>query len=80
MENQRLIFFSGLSPKQSTRPTWSAFHFALTAHRAGLPAEVRLAGDAVEVLKADGIPGGEEGEKLRKYMTEALENDLFVSG
>lgn len=41
---------------------------------------MRLAGDAVEILKPGGIPEGEDGERLRKYMTQALETDLFVSG
>lgn len=80
MERQNLIFFSGMDPKVSTKPTWSAYHFALVAQRAGLQAEVRLAGDAVEILKPGGIPEGEDGERLRKYMTQALETDLFVSG
>lgn len=80
MERRKLIFFSSLDPAASVKPSWSAYHFALVAHRAGLAAEVRLAGDAVKVLQEGGVPEGEESEKLRKYMTEAVETGLFVSG
>jgi predicted peroxiredoxin len=56
-----------------------AYHFALVAHRAGLEAEVRLAGDAVDILKGDGIPDPGPNKRLLTYMNEAVESGLFVS-
>jgi len=40
-------------------------HFASVAAKAGLEAEVRLAGDAVRVAQPDGLPDTPEGDALR---------------
>jgi sulfur relay (sulfurtransferase) complex TusBCD TusD component (DsrE family) len=56
-----------------------AYHFALVAHRSGLEAEVRLAGDAVDILKDGGIPDPGSSKRLLTYMNEAVETGLFVS-
>lgn len=80
MERRRLVFFAGKDPAVDTGPTWSAYHFGLVAHGAGLDAEVRLAGDAVKALRPDGLPDGSDGDRLREKMHEAVQSGLFVSG
>lgn len=50
---KKLIFFAASDPAEDPGPAWSAYHFAEVAARAGLEAEVRLAGDAVRVA----LPG-----------------------
>lgn len=64
-----LIFFSSADPATNPSPIISACHFAATARKAGLVAELRLAGDAVRVLDPSNFPTGEIGDRLR----EALE-------
>jgi hypothetical protein len=80
MPRRRLVFFTGRDPHEDTRPTWTAYHFALVAHGAGLEAEVRLAGQAVRALQDDGVPDGTAGDDLREKMRAAVEQSLFVSG
>ncbi len=79
MQRRRLVFFAGLDPTVSTRPAFMAYHFATVAHRSGLEAEVRLAGDAVDILKEGGIPDPAYNKRLLNYMNEAVESGLFVS-
>jgi predicted peroxiredoxin len=56
-----------------------AYHFASVAHRSGLEAEVRLAGDAVDILKEGGVPDPGSNKRLLNYMKEAVASGLFVS-
>lgn len=79
MQHRRLVFFAGLDPAISTRPAFMAYHFAMVAHREGLEAEVRLAGDAVDILKDGGVPDPGPNKRLLAYMNEAVETGLFVS-
>ncbi len=79
MQRKKLIFFAGLDPAVSTRPAFMAYHFASVAHGSGLEAEVRLAGDAVEILKDEGVPDPKYNKRLLNYMNEAVESGLFVS-
>lgn len=79
MQRRKLVFFAGLDPAVSTRPAFMAYHFATVAHRSGLEAEVRLAGDAVDILKEDGVPDPGYNKRLLNYMNEAVESGLFVS-
>lgn len=65
MTRKKLIFFTAADPRHDPRPTWSAYHFAEVAARAGLDAEVRLAGDAVRVAQPDGIVASPTGDELR---------------
>lgn len=80
MARRKLIFFAGKDPATDSTRVWTAYHFGLVAHQAGLEAEVRLAADAVKALRDDGLPEGAEGERVRDKMTEALRAGLFVSG
>ena len=66
MARKRLIFFAAADPRTNPRPAWSAYHFVEVATRAGLEAEVRLAGDAVRVAQPDGIEDSDRGHELRK--------------
>jgi len=79
MSRKKLIFFSSAHPDQDGKPAWSAYHFALVATRAGLAAEVRLAGDAVLALTERVALTGEQGKSLRSYMRDARELGVFVS-
>ena len=80
MARRKLIFFTGKDPASDSTRVWTAYHFGLTAHNAGLDAEVRLAADAVKALREDGLPDGDERERVRDKMSEALRAGLFVSG
>lgn len=79
MQRRKLIFFAGGDPAVSTRPAFMAYHFATVARKAGLDSEVRLAGDAVEVLKDGGVPDPGYNKRLLQYMKGAAESGLFVS-
>ncbi len=54
MSRKKLIFFASDDPGSNPKPAWSAYHFAEVATKAGLEAEVRLAGDGVRVAQLDG--------------------------
>lgn len=79
MQRKKLVFFAGGDPAISTRPAFMAYHFATVAQKAGLESEVRLAGDAVEILKEGGIPDPGYNKRLINYMNEAVQSGLFVS-
>lgn len=79
MQRRKLVFFAGGDPAVSTRPAFMAYHFATVAQKAGLESEVRLAGDAVEILKEGGIPDPGYNKRLINYMNEAVQSGLFVS-
>ena len=79
MQRRKLVFFTGEDPAINIRPTFMAYHFASVAHQTGLEAEVRLAGDAVEILKEGGVPDPGANRRLLNYMNEAVESGLFVS-
>ena len=74
-----LVFFAVKDPIEDPDPVRNAFAFALTAARAGLPAEVRLAGSALNALHTDRIPAGAKGDRLRKALLEAPGAGLRVS-
>ena len=65
-DRKRLVFFASADPRTNPRPIWSAYHFAEVATRAGLEAEVRLAGDAVRVAREDGVMASPLGDEVRE--------------
>jgi predicted peroxiredoxin len=75
----KLIFFAAADPRTNPGPAWSAYHFATVAARAGLEAEVRLAGDAVRVAQPDGIEGSQTGEDLRRKAQGGVHAPFLVS-
>ncbi len=64
MTRRKLIFFTNTDPAVDPSRVQQAYHFATVAARAGLKAEVRLAGDAVKVAVPGAIAGTEAGEDL----------------
>ncbi len=75
----RLIFFTSADPRVDPKPAWSAYHFAEVASRAGLEAEVRLAGDAVRVALRGGIAATARGEELRGKVVRPAAQPFVVS-
>jgi hypothetical protein len=67
-ERKRLIFFVSSDPRENPSPAWSAYHFAEVATKAGLEAEVRLAGDGVRVAHLDSLDGtwGRDGVRDKR--------------
>ena len=72
---RRLVFFTTADPRVDPGPAGQAYHFASVAARAGLDAEVRLAGDAVRLARPDGVAGTPAGQALRE---KALEHAPFL--
>lgn len=79
MARRKLIFFAGSDTRKNPRAAWSAYHFATIASKAGLEAEVRLAGDAVRLAQPDGIPATEQGDQLRVKVKESIDAPFLVS-
>jgi len=79
VQRSKLVFFAGADPAVSARPAFMAYHFATVARGAGLESEVRLAGDAVEILKEGGVSDPGYNKRLINYMNESVESGLFVS-
>ena len=79
MTRRKLIFFADHGDTISTGPVWTAYYFALVAHRAGLEAEVRLAADAIEIFKRGRTALSGDGDTLSTQMQEAAESGLLVS-
>lgn len=79
VNRRKLIFFSAADPRENPRPAWSAYHFAEVAARAGLEAEVRLAGDTVRVALADQIASTPMGDQLREKVHAATPAPYMVS-
>lgn len=79
MSRMHLVFFASADPRSNPGPAWSAYHFATVAARAGLDAEVRLAGDAVRVAQPDGIEDSERGKELRAKVEAGAGGPFLVS-
>lgn len=76
MDRKRLIFFVSSDPHDNPKPAWQAYHFAQVAAKAGLDAEVRLAGDAVLVAQLTDVP---ELDSLRGKVREGVTEPYLVS-
>lgn len=79
MSRKNLIFFTSADPRTDPGPAWSAYHFAEVAARAGLTAEVRLAGDAVRVAQPDGVADTNRGQELRAKVKAGADGPFLVS-
>jgi hypothetical protein len=79
MIRRKLIFFASADPGSNPDPAWSAYHFAEVAARAGLEAEVRLAGDAVKVALPKGIVASARGRELREKVLNGRGAPYLVS-
>ena len=76
---KKLIFFAASDPLDRPGPAWSAYHFAEVATKAGLEAEVRLAGDAVKVALPGAVEGTSKGEELVRKVKEGAAAKFLVS-
>jgi hypothetical protein len=79
MTRKRLIFFVGADPRSNPRPVGQAYHFAAVAARAGLVAEVRLAGDAVRIAQDGGVANTPEGAGVQAKARQAAVAPYLVS-
>jgi predicted peroxiredoxin len=79
MDRKRLIFFVSSDPRTSPRPAGQAYHFAAVAARAGLDAEVRLAGDAVRVAQLQDAPDDPDLDALRDKAREGVTAPYLIS-
>ncbi len=75
---KKLIFFASADPAENPKPAWSAYHFAEVATKAGLDAEVRLAGDAVRVARPELMAASPRAEDLREKVRSGA-GRFFVS-
>ena len=76
---KRLIFFTVSDPGIYPERVLEAYHLATTAAKAGLEAEVRLAGDAVRVALPEGIAATPRGDDLRAKVLLRTEPGYAVS-
>ena len=76
---KRLIFFTSADPRTDTGAFFRVYHFAGVAATAGLDAEVRLAGAAVDVTDVDLLPTDEAGEDVRAKVKAAADGPFLVS-
>ena len=74
-----LIFFCARDAVSDPGPVRTAFAFAVTARRADIPSEVRLAGPALKALRQELLPRTAEGERLRDALREAAAVSLHVT-
>lgn len=78
-ERKRLIFFVSSDPSENPNPAWSAYHFAEVAAKAGLDAEVRLAGDGVRVAHLDSLGESWRAVELRDKAKAGADAPFLVS-
>lgn len=78
MSRRKLIFFASADPESDPKPARSAYLFASVAAKAGLEAEVRLAGDAVRVATG-AIAGTPMGIELRERARTGVDGPFLVS-
>ena len=79
MTRRRLIFFCSADPREDTRAFFRAYHFANVAAGAGLEAEVRLAGSAVDVTDLSTLPDNDAGDMIRDKIRESIDGPFDVS-
>ncbi len=78
-ERKKLIFFVSSDPRENPNPAWSAYHFAEVAAKAGLEAEVRLAGDGVRVAHLDSLGESRRALELRDKAKAGADAPFLVS-
>ena len=79
MSRKKLIFFASDDPRSNPKPAWTAYHFAEVATKAGLEAEVRLAGDGVKVAHLAGVANSAQGEDLQEKALAGARGAYLVS-
>jgi len=79
MSRRKLIFFTSADPRTDPGAFFRVYHFANVAGKAGLDAEVRLAGAAVDVVDQSTLPEDQQGEDIRTKITEGIDGPFLVS-
>ncbi len=79
MSRKKLIFFTSADPRTDTGSFFRAYHFAAVASKAGLDAEVRLAGFAVDATNPDVLPNNEAGDDIRAKIQSGINGPFMVS-
>ncbi|MGI9596662.1 MAG: hypothetical protein ACR2QK_10905 [Acidimicrobiales bacterium] len=79
MSRRKLIFFTSADPRTDPATFSQVYHFANVAGKAGLEAEVRLAGPAVDVVDQTHLPTGEQGDEARTKIIEGVDGPFLVS-
>lgn len=79
MSRRKLIFFTTADPRTDVGALFRAYHFANVAGQAGLEAEVRLAGSAVDVTDLTTLPDDERGRDVRDRVTLGADAPFAIS-
>lgn len=79
MTRRKLIFFTTANPATDPDAIFRVYHFANVAGKAGLEAEVRLAGPAVSIANQDLLPADEQGDDIRSRIKAAVDGPFLVS-
>lgn len=79
MIRRKLIFFTSADPRTDPGAFFRVYHFANVAGSNGLEAEVRLAGNAVDVTNLDNLPAGDQGDGIRSKVAEGADGPFLVS-
>lgn len=78
MTRRTLIFFTSADPRDEGHPLFRAYHFATVAASAGLDAEVRLAGPAVDLAHPD-VQTLPHLASVREKMAGGVDGSFLVS-
>lgn len=79
MSRRKLIFFTTADPRTDADAILRAYHFANVAGQAGLEAEVRLAGPAVDVTDVSTLPDDERGRDIRDRVSLGADSPFAIS-
>lgn len=79
MSRRKLIFFTSADPRNDPATFSRVYHFANVAGKAGLEAEVRLAGPAVDVVDQSTLPATEQGAEASTRVTDGADGPFLVS-
>lgn len=79
MSRRKLIFFTTADPRTDSDALFRAYHFATVAGQAGLDAEVRLAGPAVDVTDVTTLPDDERGLDVRDRVSAGADAPFAIS-
>ncbi|MEL7155015.1 MAG: hypothetical protein AAFN30_00295 [Actinomycetota bacterium] len=79
MTRRKLIFFTSANPMTDPATVSRVYHFATVAGKAGLEAEVRLAGPAVDAVDPGNFPESSEGADAQTRVVEGVDGPFLVS-
>ncbi len=79
MSDRKLIFFTTSDPSEDPGAFFRVYHFANVAGNSGLEAEVRLAGNAVDVVDPNTLPATSEGDDVRAKVAAGPDGPFEVT-